>query len=111
MINSGKLDRRIQLQSRAAGSDSEYNTPSGAWSTYATVWAYKEHHQETEGEADGRHFASYALYLTIRWRSDLDHAHRIILNDVSPQQIFEIRGEPREIGRKEFLKFKVRLVE
>ena len=107
MINSGKLDRRIQLQSRAAGNDSEYGTPSGSWSTYATVWAAKEHHREREGIVDGRHYASYALYFTIRWRSGVESEHRVIFDS----NTYEIRGEPREIGRQEFLKFKVRLVE
>lgn len=107
MINVGKLDRRIQLQSQAAGNDSEYNQPNGSWSTYATVWAFKEHHQEREGEADGKRYASYAMYFTIRWRSDVESNHRVVFGD----DTYEIRGAPRELGRREFLKFKVRLVE
>lgn len=107
MISAGKLDRRIELQSQAAGNDSEYNQPNGSWSTYATVWAHKEHHQEREGEADGKRYASYALYFTIRWRSDVLSSHRIVFENGT----YEIRGNPREIGRRNFLKFKVRLVE
>ena len=106
MIGAGKLDRRIALQRANTSVDSHTNESVQTWATYATVYAQKLHHKETEDSADGKRFAGYELYFVIRWRSGVQAQHRVVFEG----ETFEIEGEPRELGRRQYLKFRVRAV-
>jgi SPP1 family predicted phage head-tail adaptor len=107
MISAGRLDRRIELQSATITNDSAYNEQTETWATYATVWAMKEFHRSEEGEASARDYAEFGLYFTIRYRDDIEPTHRIVYEGENYQMI----GRPRELGRRQFLKVRVRLVE
>lgn len=113
MIGAGKLDRRIQLQSASTSNDSDTNELVPSWSTYATVWGRKEHHKETEGQAQaqgsaqGVRYAGMDMYITIRHRSDVEPSHRVIVDG----ETYTVEGFPRELGRREYIKFMVRRVE
>ncbi|TIN82647.1 head-tail adaptor protein [Mesorhizobium sp.] len=112
MTGAGELDRRIQLQAAAIVNDPDYNTPKPNWATYATVWAAQEFHGSTEGEASARQYAEYGLFFTIRWRADVKPEHRLLYrNGEGVEEIYEIVGRPREIGRRRYLKLQARLVE
>lgn len=107
MISAGRLDRRIELQSATIANDSEYNEQTKTWATYATVWAQKDFHRSEEGEEASREYAEFGLYFTIRYRDDVSPEHRIVYESGN----YEIIGRPREIGRRQFLKVRVRLIE
>lgn len=104
---AGELDRRIQLQSATVSNDATYNEPIPTWSTYATVWAKMEFHKSDENEDASRRYAEMGLYFTVRWRSGVTPQHRIVYEN----EFYEILGRPRELGRRQFLKIRVRLVE
>jgi SPP1 family predicted phage head-tail adaptor len=107
MISSGDLDRRIELQSATLTNDGEYNEQTETWATYDTVWAKQEFHRSEEGELSARDYAEYGLYFTIRYRDDIEPTHRLVYESENYQMI----GRPREIGRRQFLKIRARLVE
>jgi SPP1 family predicted phage head-tail adaptor len=111
MIGAGELDRRIDLQSATITNDANYNEPVKSWSTYATVWAKMEHHtargEWSEGAVSAREYAQFGLFFTIRYRSDVLPEHRIVFEGDN----YELIGRPREVGRRQFLKVQVRLVE
>lgn len=107
MIGAGKLDRRIELQSATVTNDPDYNEEIKTWAVYAKPWARMEFHQSREGEAASREFAEMGLFFTIRWRDDVGLDHRVVFEG----DTYEILGRPREIGRREYLKMQVRLVE
>jgi SPP1 family predicted phage head-tail adaptor len=103
----GELDRRIELQRSTSTTDPDYNTPIHSFATYAEVWAKLEHHRSIESEASAREFASFSGFFTIRHRTDVDPEDRIVYEN----DIYEIIGRPREMGRRQFLKVEVRIVE
>lgn len=110
-MKAGELDRRIQLQSATVTNDPDYNEETRTWATYATVWAKMEHHgarsEWSEGEVFAREYAQFGLFLTIRYRGDVTSEHRVIFDGVT----YEIIGKPRELGRREWLKLQVRVIE
>ncbi|TIR00833.1 head-tail adaptor protein [Mesorhizobium sp.] len=112
MAGAGELDRRVALQSAASVKDPEYNSDEPIWTTYAEVWARQEFHGSTESEAASRQYAEYGLFFTIRWRPDVKPEHRLLFkNGEGVEEIYEIVGRPREIGRRRRLKIQARLVE
>jgi head-tail adaptor len=109
---AGALDRRIALQAAATINDPEYNSPKQTWATYATVSAGQEFHGSTETEGAARQYAEFGLFFTIRWRADLKPEHRLLYRSgEGVEEIYEIVGRPREIGRRRYLKIQARLVE
>jgi head-tail adaptor len=64
-------------------------------------------------EASARQFAERGLFFTIRYRADVLPEHRILYSqpDTQLDEAYEIIGRPREIGRRQWLKIQVRLVE
>ncbi len=113
MIGAGDLDRLIQLQSATVTNDPDSNEPVKTWTTYATVYAAEEFHNVQETDSSARMFAERGLFFTVRWRPDILPEHRIIYRQPGtiPDDVYEIIGRPREIGRMQFLKLQVRLVE
>ena len=111
-ISAGSLDRLIQLQHGTATADPESNEPIKTWATYATLWAKQDFFGSDEGEDAAREFADYGLYFTFRWRSDVNAEDRILHKiDGTNYETFEVLGRGREIGRRRWLRVKVRLVE
>lgn len=113
MIGAGSLDRLVKLQSATVTNDANSNEPINTWATYATVYAAMEFHSTDETEASARRYAERGLFFTIRYRADVLPEHRILYQqpDIQDAEVYEIVGRPREIGRRQFLKMQVRLVE
>lgn len=107
MLSAGRLDRRIELQSATVSNDPEYNEETQTWATYATVWASKDFHRSEEGEEATREYAEFGLFFTIRYRDDVSAEHRIVYEGAN----YEIIGRPRELGRRQFLKVRAKLIE
>jgi SPP1 family predicted phage head-tail adaptor len=103
----GELDRRIELQHNTPSGSNDYGEPVESWATYDEVWAMLEFHRSTESEAAARQFANFGAYFTIRHRTDVQAEDRIVYEN----DIYEIIGRPREIGRRQYLKVEARLVE
>lgn len=101
----GQLDRRIELQRNTPSGSNDYNEPVDSWATYDEVWAMLEFHRSIEAEASAREFASFGAYFTIRHRTDVDAKDRIVYEN----DIYEIIGRPREIGRRQYLKVEARM--
>ncbi len=107
MISAGDLDRLIVLQHGTAVNDPQSNEPISTFATYATVWTKMEFHRSLEGEAAAREYAEYALFFTIRWRSDIQAEDRIVFEGNN----YEIIGMPRELGRRQGLKIQARYID
>jgi SPP1 family predicted phage head-tail adaptor len=103
----GQLDRRIELQHNTPSGSNDYGEPTENWATYDEVWAMLEFHRSTESEAAARQFAGFEGFFTIRHRTDVLVKDRIVYED----KIYDIIGQPREIGRRQYLKVLVRGVE
>lgn len=75
LINGGRLDQSIGLQSQLPGKDA-LNTPNGDWATFATVSAMVA---QTPGREflKGDYHAEDKAVFTIRWRGDVDSTVRI----------------------------------
>lgn len=113
MIGAGSLDRLVKLQSATVTNDANSNEPIKTWATYATVYAMMEFHKTDETEGLSRLFAERGLFMTIRCRADVLPEHRILYSqpDTQLDEAYEIIGRPREIGRRQYMKIQVRLVE
>ncbi len=113
MIGAGDLDRLVQLQSATVTNDTNSNEPVSTWATYATVYAAQEFHATQETDANARLYAERGLFFTIRWRADVLPEHRIVYRQpgTTVDDVYEIIGRAREIGRMQWLKIQVRLVE
>jgi SPP1 family predicted phage head-tail adaptor len=100
---SGKLDKRITLQSLNV-SYNDYNEPVESYVTLETVWAQvigrtgKEIYQAQAFEAEE------ILTFIIYYRTDINTKSRIVYNSTN----YDIVAPPREIGRKQGLEIVAR---
>jgi SPP1 family predicted phage head-tail adaptor len=97
-MNPGKLDRRVQLQSKTVTKDTA-GAPVETWTTFATVWAAKAEQGSREFKAFGQVQAECTALFTARYLSIITAEHRIVCDG----RIFEITGTPLEQGRRELL--------
>jgi len=97
-MNPGLMDRRLVLQvnTPAQGVTGE---PVESWSTLATVWGRRQDTSGSERNAEGQEIAKVITSFTIRWRSDVNAANRIVYDSITYDITFT-----EEIGRKEYLK-------
>lgn len=97
---AGRLDRRATLQrpveARGAAGDSLIT-----YETVAEVWAGKRDLRGREVLAAGATLAEAETFITIRWRSDLRPAWRVLLDG----RAFDIQ-HAAEIGRREGLELR-----
>jgi len=75
-MQSGKLDRRITLQTLTVGRDS-YGGKTETWTDLATVWAQATPWQGREAVAADQVIAQAEMRFQIRYRADFDQKARI----------------------------------
>lgn len=98
-MNAGLLTQRLTLQQRTATTDG-LGQAAGAWQDVATVWARAQPLRGREFFAAGQLQAVAEVKFTVRWRSDITAAWRVVW-----------RGQPHDIvappidveGRREWL--------
>jgi SPP1 family predicted phage head-tail adaptor len=77
-MEAGKLNRRISIQSRDAGTDAA-GQPVQTWTTLATVWAHilgTNGMQTIKAPLGGVEINAYSF--RIRYRTDVDAAKRVV---------------------------------
>ena len=98
MARPGKLDQRITIQS-ASESTGSMGDVSKTWGTLATVWAAVVHATGREALADDRTTATAQTKFTIRNRSDVTEAMRIVWGG----DTYNIRSVNRAGARRMYL--------
>lgn len=96
MLQAGKLDRRISLQSRTLGSAGDPTAET--WTTEATVWAQKMDPSGTERFTDQMVAAEATQAYRIRYRADVEPTWRVLEGDEqwNVQAAFEGAGRHEE---------------
>lgn len=98
-ITVGMLDQRLTLQSRAAGVD-VLGQPSGAWATVAVVWGRARPLRSRELFAAGQIQAVTDIEFTVRYRSDVTAAWRVLWRGTP----HDITGTPIDVdGQRQWL--------
>ncbi len=98
LVSSGVLDQRIQIQ-KLTVVRGEFGGHDETWTTLATVWAQTldmTGREIFQAKAMG---SSSTMLITIRWRSDVTPAMRIVFSDGTMARIEWIR----HVTRKEYL--------
>lgn len=98
---AGKYTRHIRIEARSGAVDADYGTPTGAWVTVATVWAWfmDELPSRAEGNAGGLRVGQRPTVVRIRYRTDITADMRIVDLDRG-SALYKIVAGPAEIGRK-----------
>ena len=76
-MNPGKLNDRVTLQRRAAGSDA-MGQASGAWTEVATVWALVLPLRGREFFAAAQVQQEQSIKVTMRYRADVEPTMRLM---------------------------------
>lgn len=97
MIDPGKLDRRITLQSASVSTDG-FGQAVRTYSTLAAVWAKVDYRSVKEGEETSKLTSVNKVRFTIRYRADVDATTKISWNG----NTYEIDGVSLE-GRERYL--------
>lgn len=98
MIDPGKLDRRVTLQSASVSTDG-FGQAVRTYSTLAAVWAKVDYRSvPREGEETDKLTSVNKVRFTIRYRSDVDATTKISWNG----NTYEIEGVSLE-GRERYL--------
>lgn len=104
-MNTGPLDRRIELQSQVSTQDSTYGTKKISWITTAQLWANVQDQMPSrnEGVVNGaKEVALNRVRVRIRWKADITTGNRFKLGS----RLLKIIGGPAEIGgRRAFMEF------
>ena len=103
-MTAGNLDRKIQIQTRDAGLNADGSQVS-TWTTIRTTWAKKKDVPSTRrGEmfTSSQHNDTLFTEWTVRWYAGATGAERII-DELGA--IYNVRGVPSELGRREHLVF------
>lgn len=100
MVDAAKLDRRITIEQQTSSQDA-FGQDTGAWSTFATVWAGKNitsrARNNTEGYQSMQNVAERKDFFEIRFLSGLHERMRIITEEGEIYNIVAIE----EINRRE----------
>lgn len=99
-MDAGRLDRRIVIKSRDAGTNS-FGEPVDTWTTLATVWANVAPVSDGERWRAGETLAAKACRFTIRYSATVavvDPTYQITYDG----RVWDIQGV-KEINRREFL--------
>jgi SPP1 family predicted phage head-tail adaptor len=94
-FDPGRLDQRVTLQQASASRDAE-GGPVETWADVATVWADVRPvgaRSITRGQQAG---AAVSKEVTIRWRSGLSSAMRVLFADGSAAKVSWVEDWPRE---------------
>lgn len=104
IIQAGRLDTEIVIQSRTRTQDATYGVwTEGDWSDYATIWAEVEDMLPSRGEriAEGINVAQRPCRIRARYRDDITNQMRVKIGD----RTLEIVTMPAELGRREGIEF------
>lgn len=96
------MDRLVALQSQAQ-TVAANGERTGAWTTYATVWAEERELPSGEVVVSGTEQAQKTMIFFVRFRTDITERHRVSYGGSD----FDIENI-REIGRREGLELRCR---
>ena len=94
-MNSGKMDRRVTIQSYTVTTD-DWGHPSKTWSTHSTVWASKRDVALREPTELLQQVGYVKTHWIVRYDSNLDVTMRVVYDN----KHYYVIGV-REIGREE----------
>jgi SPP1 family predicted phage head-tail adaptor len=98
LIGAGDLDRRVTIQ-RPTTTRGETGGPEASWAALAAVWAKVRDLSGKETFSATAAGSDVSRVVTIRYRTDVSDAMRILFEDGAFARI----AWKREIGRKLFL--------
>lgn len=92
VVAAGRMSKRVEIQRREAGQDS-VGQPSGAWTTFATVWADIRvvsglSDVSAEFVAADHQVSRVRASIRIRNRTDVDDACRVVHNS----DVYDVRA-------------------
>lgn len=90
----GKLDEQISLQRVTLTNDGQ-GGQTGSWAEYAAVWAQVRPMKGGERQASERQEAVSDYVVTVRYRSDIRHADKIVWRSRDLNIRFIRDGGPR----------------
>ena len=100
-LDPGTLDRFIAIEHRAVAQDPVYGTSTGAWETFAEVWAQVRDVLPSRAESldDSISIARRPARIRMRYRSDITSDMRLKVDG----RLMRIIAGPAELGRREGL--------
>lgn len=99
MVRSGQLNQRITIE-EDTGVKNSVGQKVEAWGTLATVWGRVRALTGSERFAAQQLLAELSYEITIRFRTDINETHRIVLTDgqtLDIQSAFDPDGRRREL--------------
>lgn len=99
--------RKIRIEAPPTGQDTGYGTPTGAWTTFATLWAEVQEVLPSKGESIAEGIRIAQRPARIRTRSYVDGITsdmRVVLLDRG-DRLLKILTPPVELGRRAGLEF------
>lgn len=101
-MKAGKLNRRIELQSKQEVVDPIYGPQPVGWVTVATIWAEIQDALPSKSETviEGALVAHRRTRIRTRYRKDIDASMRIVEKG-GLGRIWRIVGGPAVIGNRE----------
>lgn len=102
-MNAGRFDRRIEIQVRVATRGNS-GDPVYTWTTFCIPWANVREGEGVETVQGDKKEASTSTLFTIRFRSDIKNAMRVLYQD----EYYNIEGI-REITRRGYLEIRGRV--
>jgi SPP1 family predicted phage head-tail adaptor len=97
MMVSGRLDRRITIQSKSVVKDS-YGQKITTWGTFLTVWSNPVQRDGREQTADDNRTTLRPVTFRVRWNSTITNEMRVIWEG----DYYKIE-DIKELGRKKGL--------
>jgi SPP1 family predicted phage head-tail adaptor len=105
IIDPGKLDTRIVVQTYGTPTLDSYGDQVITWATLATIWAAMDWKDSKESESSDQEVTATDVVAVIRYRSDIDTKMRVTYNS----KTYEITGI-MVMGRKRYQKLNLREV-
>ena len=99
MVRIGQLNQRIDIQ-EDNGIVNSVGQKIPSWTLLTTVWAHVRSLSGNERFAAQQLISEVVYEITIRFRTDLDESHRVVLQDgqlLDIQAIFDPDGRRREL--------------
>lgn len=98
-MEAGKLNRRITIQRKTAGTDAWGAPLPDAWADYATVWANVRHLSGTESIKAGADVSVVRASIRIRWREGVDAGQRVLIGSAT----YQIQAVMPDLGGREYV--------
>lgn len=105
MISAGKLNKRATIIAPPTGQDATYGTPTGDWTTVATVWCEIQDVLPSRAETikQGLNLSSNPSRVRMRYRTGIDSSMRMTYNGIT----YRIVSGPAVLGNKEGIELMV----